>query len=112
MRLMAVVLGAIGILIAATNVWAFFIQWLSLLGIIVPPIGTIIIIDQYLKRPNSQVDTDWRPLAFIAWAAGSVVAFIVEKVFPGLSTAISSALVGGLVYWILMSTAAKKSVVA
>ena len=112
MRLMAIVLGAIGIIIAATNVWAFFIQWLSLLGIIVPPIGAIIIVDQYLKRPGSQVDADWRPLAFIAWAAGSVVAFIVEKAFPGLSTAISSAVVGGLVYWVLMGTIAKKKAVA
>jgi len=32
MRLMAVVLGAIGIVVAAGNVWAFFIQWLSAAG--------------------------------------------------------------------------------
>ena len=30
MRVMAVILGAIGIVVAAGNVWAFFIQWLSL----------------------------------------------------------------------------------
>jgi cytosine permease len=35
MRVMAVILGAIGIVVAAGNVWAFFIQWLSLLGILV-----------------------------------------------------------------------------
>ena len=106
MRLMAVLLGAIGILVAATNVWAFFIQWLSLLGIIVPPIGAIIIVDQYLKRPGSVIDKDWRPVAFLAWAAGSVVAFVVEKFIPGLSTAIFSALIGGAVYWILMTISA------
>ena len=39
MRVMAVILGVIGIVVAAGNVWAFFIQWLSLLGILVPPIG-------------------------------------------------------------------------
>ncbi|MHB8921058.1 MAG: purine-cytosine permease family protein [Halothiobacillus sp.] len=106
MRLMAVLLGAIGVLVAATNVWAFFIQWLSLLGIIVPPIGAIIIVDQYLKRPGSVIDKDWRPVAFLAWAAGSIVAFVVEKSVPGLSTAISSALIGGAVYWILMTISA------
>jgi cytosine permease len=42
MRVMAVILGAIGIVVAAGNVWAFFIQWLSLLGILVPPIGAVI----------------------------------------------------------------------
>ncbi len=112
MRLMAIILGVIGIIVAATNVWAFFIQWLSLLGIIVPPIGAIIIVDQYLKRPGSEIDTDWRPMAFIAWAIGSVVAFIVEKSMPGLSTAISSALVGGVAYWILMTMADKKKATA
>jgi cytosine permease len=53
MRIMAVVLGAIGIVVAAGNVWAFFIQWLSLLGILVPPIGAVILVDQYVLRPNS-----------------------------------------------------------
>ena len=42
MRVMAVILGVIGIVVAAGNVWAFFIQWLSLLGILVPPIGAVI----------------------------------------------------------------------
>ncbi|MBO1924841.1 cytosine permease [Thiomicrorhabdus sp. 6S3-12] len=110
MRLLAVILGAIGIVIAATNVWAFFIEWLSLLGILVPPIGAIILLDQYLMRKDSEIDTDWRPKAFIAWAIGSVAAFIVEKSFPGLSTAVSSFIIGGLAYWVIMSSS--KSAVA
>ncbi len=101
MRLMAVILGAIGIIVAAGNVWAFFIQWLSLLGILVPPIGAIILIDQYLFRPNSQVDTDWRPGAFAAWAIGSVCAFAVEEWLPYLSTAISAAVVASIAYYII-----------
>ena len=80
MRLMAIILGALGIVVAAGNVWAFFIQWLSLLGILVPPIGAIILVDQYLIRPNSadRQRTGGRN-AFIAWAIGSVCAFIVER---------------------------------
>jgi cytosine permease len=101
MRLLAVILGAIGILVAAGNVWAFFIQWLSLLGIIVPPIGAIILLDQYLLRPGSEISEDWRPNALIAWAIGSVVAFIVEKGVPEMSTALSSAIVAGIAYVIL-----------
>ncbi|WP_024851721.1 purine-cytosine permease family protein [Hydrogenovibrio kuenenii] len=109
MRLLAIVLGAIGIVVAATNVWAFFIQWLSLLGIIVPPIGAIILVDQYLLRKNSEIDSDWRPKAFIAWAIGSVAAFIVEKSFPGLSTAVSSAVIGGLAYLAIMARSSDSS---
>ena len=101
MRVMAVVLGAIGIAIAAGNVWAYFIQWLSLLGILVPPIGAIILVDQYLHRRNAEIDRDWRPTAFIAWAVGSLVAVIVEFYSPGLSTAISAGLAGGIAYAII-----------
>jgi cytosine permease len=101
MRLMAVVLGAIGILVAAGNVWAFFIEWLSLLGILVPPIGAIIIVDQYVLRRPAVIDQDWRTRAFVAWGVGSFVAFIVEFYAPYLSTAIAAALAGGAAYWAL-----------
>lgn len=101
MRLWAILLGIIGIAVAAGNVWAFFIAWLSLLGILVPPIGAIILVDQYMIRKNSEIDTDWRGGAFVAWIFGSVVAFIVEKNAPEWSTAISAAIVGGVVYYII-----------
>lgn len=101
MRLMAIVLGAIGILVAAGNIWAFFIEWLSLLGILVPPIGAIILIDQYVARKNSVTTVDWRAPAFIAWAAGSAVALLVEFYAPHWSTAISAFVVAAIAYFIL-----------
>ena len=101
MRIAAVILGAIGIVVAAGNVWAFFIQWLSLLGIVVPPIGAIVLVHRYLIRGESLDAVDWKGRAFLAWAIGSVVAFIVDKQFPGLSTAISSALVAAVVYRVI-----------
>jgi cytosine permease len=111
MRVMAVILGVIGIVVAAGNVWAFFIQWLSLLGILVPPIGAVILVDQYLIRPDAKIDADWRSEAFIAWAAGSVCAFIVEEQMPYLSTAISAALVASVVYYgIAKSRSAREAV--
>jgi len=84
MRVMAVILGAIGIAVAAGNVWAFFIQWLSLLGILVPPIGAIILIDQYVFRRTPRSTQNWRPGAFIAWGNRLVCAFIVEEWMPYL----------------------------
>jgi cytosine permease len=101
MRIAAVILGAIGIAVAAGNVWAFFIQWLSLLGILVPPIGAIILVDLYFIRKGAEIDLDWRPSAFIAWAIGSAVAGVVEFWYPQLSTAISAGLAGGLAYWVI-----------
>jgi cytosine permease len=101
MRVMAIILGVIGIFVAAGNVWAFFIQWLSLLGILVPPIGAIILVDQYVLRPNAGIGADWRPLPFVAWAIGSICAFVVENWFPQLSTALSAAIVAGIAYYAL-----------
>ena len=101
MRLAAVILGVIGIVVAAGNIWAFFIQWLSLLGVVVPPIGAIILVDQYVARPGAKMDADYRPMAFVAWAIGSAVGFAVENLAPQYSTAISSMVVGGIAYAVL-----------
>ncbi|MFN7223096.1 MAG: purine-cytosine permease family protein [Paracoccaceae bacterium] len=109
MRLAAVVLGAIGIVIAASNVWAFFIAWLSLLGILVPPIGAIILMDQYILRRNAQVTSDWRGTAFAAWAVGSACAFLVETFAPQFSTAICGAIAAGIAYVAIAAVAAKGS---
>lgn len=112
MRLLAIILGVIGIIVAAGNVWAFFIEWLSLLGILVPPIGAIVLIDQYVARPNSEISTDWRGTAFVAWACGSVVAFFVEKTAPQWSTAISAFVVAGVVYWVICAVTRSRTELA
>jgi cytosine permease len=101
MRLYAVILAVVGIAIAAANVWALFIPWLSLLGILVPPIGAILIVDLYFVRPNATIDSDWRIKPFIAWIIGSVTAFIVETSAPQLSTALSAFIVGAVAYFLL-----------
>jgi cytosine permease len=98
MRVFAVGLAAVGIVVAAANVWALFIPWLSLLGILVPPIGAIMIADLYFLRPGAAIDTDWRGRAFIAWAAGSLVAYGVETLAPQLSTAITAFVAAGVCY--------------
>jgi cytosine permease len=109
MRILAVALGIVGIIVAAGNVWAFFIQWLTLLGILVPPIGAIILVDQYLLRVNSEASSEWRIVPFIAWAAGSVVAFFVSEYAPEYSTAIAAFIVAGVVYGVLQSVMAPKT---
>jgi cytosine permease len=109
MRLMAIILGFIGIVVAAGNVWAFFIQWLSLLGILVPPIGAILLMDAFiLHATDSRASRDWRGVAFLAWAIGSAVAFCVQFYAPGLSTAISAGLVAAVAYLALSAAGAKQ----
>jgi cytosine permease len=111
MRLLAVVLAVVGIAIAAANVWALFIPWLSLLGILVPPIGAIMIADMFFVRRDAEIEDDWRPRAFVAWAGGSLVAFAVENLAPQYSTALS-AFIAGLVCYLVVSagTATKRGI--
>lgn len=104
MRLFAVVLAVVGITIAAMNIWAMFIPWLSLLGILVPPIGAIIIVDLYFSRPHAGIDSDWRGRAFVAWMIGSMAALVVEKTAPELSTAISAFIAAGIAYWVISAS--------
>ncbi len=94
-------LAVIGIAIAAANVWALFIPWLSLLGILVPPIGAIMIADLYFVRPGARIEADWRGIAFIAWAVGSLVAYGVETFAPQFSTALSAFVAAGVCYFAL-----------
>ena len=98
MRLLAIVLAVVGIAIAAANVWALFIPWLSLLGILVPPIGAIVLADMFFVRRGAETDADWRPRAFLAWAGGSLVAFAVENLAPQYSTALSAFVAGFVCY--------------
>lgn len=105
MRLFAVGLAVIGIFVAAANVWALFIPWLSLLGILVPPIGAVMIADLYFVRPGAGIAADWRPKAFIAWAVGSLVAYGVETFMPQLSTAVSAFVAAGVCYFALNTSA-------
>jgi cytosine permease len=53
-------------------VWNHFIDWLSLLGIIVPPIGAVIIVDQIISRKNADITDSIRTKPFVAWGLGAM----------------------------------------
>ena len=48
MRRLTLILGVIGGILAVLGIWSFFLSWLNLLGIFVPPIGAVVITDQLL----------------------------------------------------------------
>lgn len=102
MRILTVVLGVIGIIAATAGIWDFFINWLNLLGIIVPPIGAIIIVDQLLARrtPTGTIPSfRWQP--FVAWAVGSGLALLVDKQAPQFSTVVAGLITAGVAIAVL-----------
>ncbi|WP_197035484.1 purine-cytosine permease family protein [Paenibacillus sp. UNC451MF] len=101
MRITAIVLGVIGTIFAVSGAWNHFADWLNLLGIIVPPIGAVIIMDQWIVRKDEDISASFRPAAFIAWLAGALIGLISDYLAPYLSTAVVSLVSGGLVYSLL-----------
>lgn len=83
MRPVAVALGIVGLIVAATGVWAYFLDWLNLLGIFVPPIGAVLIIDQLLLRRGTATELGYRPTAFAGWIIGSAAAGASHYLMPG-----------------------------
>ncbi|QED46633.1 cytosine permease [Cytobacillus dafuensis] len=104
MRTLTIVLGIIGIIAAVSGIWNAFQTWLELLGLIVPPIATIIIMDQIvLKRKSKNLSAEtmkWRPQAFIAWGLASVVALIVNYNAPEFSVAFSGIVSSAVFFYI------------
>jgi cytosine permease len=111
MRTMTVLLGLLGGLLAVAGVWSLFLNWLNLLGVLVPPIGAVIIVDQILVRHYSYDDDvpNFRGSAFAAWAFGAFVAVLVHATAPWFSDAVAGMLVGGVAYYAL-SQGARRAV--
>lgn len=114
MRPLTILLGIIGIIAAVSGIWNAFQSWLELLGLIVPPIATIIIVDQLILHRNQLADSaKWKPLAFVAWALAAAVALLVNFYAPYLSVAVSGIVSSAIFYYLgslfLKSSSIEKS---
>jgi len=101
MRLLTVILGVIGLIAALAGVWSHFAAWLNILGIFVPPIGAVIIVDQFWRKSQARALSTLRMQPFIAWIIGSAGAYAVHVWAPQLSEAIAGMIIGALAYVIL-----------
>ncbi|MGQ0773935.1 MAG: hypothetical protein ACT4NY_05885 [Pseudonocardiales bacterium] len=105
MRRLTLILGAIGVLLAVAGIWSYFEQWLTLLGVIVPPIGIVLILDQLVlprfglgsRAPGASVARlRWQP--FAAWLGGSAAALLTHGFAPWLSDAVIGMVAAAAVY--------------
>lgn len=99
MRQLTVVLGIIGTIAAVAGIWSYFATWLNILGVLVPPIGVIIILDQLVfasRRSSATSGLYWKP--FAAWAIGASVALVTHFYAPELSDAIVAMVTGGIAF--------------
>ncbi|GAA14600.1 cytosine permease [Gordonia alkanivorans] len=102
MRVLTLILGAIGLVIALAGVWSHFSTWLNLLGIFVPSIGAVLIVDQLVtRRAAAREVTGLRAQPFVAWIIGAACAYAVHHWAPQLSEAVVGMICAAGVYMIL-----------
>lgn len=102
MRLMTVILGVIGTVAALAGVWSYFLDWLNILGVFVPPIGAVIITDYSLRRGTLPRETTAARLpAFAAWALGALAAGIVHYQAPQFIEVLVGMVVAAATYAVL-----------
>ncbi|MEU4312016.1 cytosine permease [Nocardia sp. NPDC024068] len=102
MRLLTLVLGAVGVVIALAGVWSHFGTWLNLLGIFVPSIGAVLIVDQLItRRAAARTPTGFRVQPFAAWAIGAACAYGVHHWAPQLGEAIVGMVCAAVAYLVV-----------
>lgn len=103
MRLWTLILGAIGGVLALAGVWSYFLEWLSLLGMVVPPFGAVMIVDLiFMARISEQRPAQrFRGNAFAAWAIGSLCAVIAHVAFPQFGEAVIGLVTAAISYSVI-----------
>ncbi|MGS0764592.1 purine-cytosine permease family protein [Syntrophomonas curvata] len=109
---MTIVLGLLGSFLSAIGIVDKFIGFLVLLGVAIPPVVGIMVIDYFiLKRNRRELDASrmndnglppeteiWNPIAIFSWVCGFLVGYFVQTGIPS----INSLLVAGIVYYLGM----------
>jgi cytosine permease len=89
MRPITVIIGVVGLIVAVSGIYNHFFNWLVLLGVIIPPIGAIIIMDRlvFSKKQSANL-VSWRPMSFIVWIMSAAIALYCNYFAPHLSVAV------------------------
>jgi cytosine permease len=102
--LITIAVGILGTFLSAVGILEQFVPFLTALGVVVPPIAGIMVVDYYLLRRHRERleesvsagtlparQEQLNPVAIFAWAAASVVGFAVQWGIPTLNALICAA---------------------
>jgi len=109
-----VILGLIGTFLSTIGILDQFTNFLVFLGVAIPPVAGIIVIDYYLlKRDRHALDESrksavlpensesWNPLTFIAWICAFLVGYFIQWGIPALNSLITAL----VLYFVMMKIA-------
>ena len=99
-----ILVGALGTVFSAVGILEQFVPFLIALGVVVPPVAGIMIVDYYiLRRHREQLEESaarealparqekLNPVALFAWAGASIVGYAVQWGIPALNSLICAA---------------------
>ncbi len=102
--LITIGVGVLGTFLSAVGILEQFVPFLTALGVVVPPIAGIMVVDYYLLRRHREElaegarmgtlparQEQLNPVTIIAWAAASVVGYAVQWGIPALNSLICAA---------------------
>lgn len=108
------ILGIAGTILSVIGIINYFTDFLSLLGVAIPPVAGIMVVDYFILRRSRQILDEsreegglpkrvenWNPVALIIWVVGFAIgeiSSIVNIGIPGLN----SLILAGLLYWVVM----------
>lgn len=111
-------LGVIGTILSVAGILNYFITFLTILGVTIPPIAGIAVVDYFiLKRSRAELDASrekgtlpetvetWNPISIITWVASSLFGYFFTSFgIPAINSLIASA----VLYYVLMKIFDKK----
>ncbi len=107
-------LGIVGTILSVIGIINYFTNFLTLLGVAIPPVAGIMVIDYYvLRRSRKKLDEsrakgelpkkveNWNPIAIVCWIAGFVVGQVTSMMNIGIP-GLNSLVLAGVLYWVVM----------
>lgn len=112
-------LGIVGTFLSVIGIINYFTSFLTLLGVAIPPVAGIMVVDYFfLKRNRKDLDDsrskgvlpakveNWNPIALVCWVAGFAVGEITSIMVIGIP-GLNSLVLAGLLYWVIMKVYAR-----
>ncbi|MBP2076898.1 purine-cytosine permease family protein [Oceanobacillus polygoni] len=107
--MVTLVIGIIGTVLSVLGILDHFVSFLVFLGVLVPPIAGIIVVEYFILKTNRKILDETRkngtlpsnvekmhPITIIAWASGFAAGYMITVGIPS----INSLLVSGVVYYL------------
>lgn len=112
------VLGILGTVLSMAGIINYFTDFLSLLGVFVPPVAGIMVVDYFfLKRHRPELEATreegtlpskvekWNPVALVCWLFGFIVGEATSLLNIGIP-GLQSLVLAGLLYFVVMKAMA------